>query len=55
MVVRTHEPDGYDCPICRLLRGEATSLTTPDNIVRREEQTAVIVPPPLVGGQPRTP
>lgn len=44
-VIRTHEPQGYGCPICRLLRGEDTSLTTPDNIVHRDEHCAVIVPP----------
>lgn len=44
-VIHTHEPEGYDCLICRLLRGEDTSLTTPDNIVHRDEHSAVIVPP----------
>ncbi|GAA5016834.1 HIT family protein [Actinopolymorpha pittospori] len=44
-VIRSHEPEGYDCPICRLMHGENTSLTTPDNIVHRDEHSAVIVSP----------
>jgi histidine triad (HIT) family protein len=44
-VTRSHEPAGYRCPFCTLLRGESTPISTPDNIVFRDESTAVIVSP----------
>ncbi|WP_152360247.1 HIT family protein [Microlunatus speluncae] len=40
---RSHEPVGYDCPFCRLLSGGSTPISTQDNLVYRDEATAVIV------------
>ena len=42
---RSHEPAGYSCPFCRLLSGESTPISTPDNIVYRDDATAVLVAP----------
>ena len=29
----THEPEGYDCPFCRLQRGECNERNQPDDVV----------------------
>lgn len=44
-MTRSHEPDGYECPFCLLLQGKSTPISTPDNLVYRDEQTAVLVSP----------
>jgi histidine triad (HIT) family protein len=44
-VIRSHEPDGYQCPFCTLLRGDSTPISTPENLVYRDEATAVVVSP----------
>lgn len=31
-----HAPDGYDCPFCRLARGEANRFTSRDDLVYRD-------------------
>jgi histidine triad (HIT) family protein len=43
--MRSHEPAGYDCPFCRLLSGGSTPISTQDNVVHRDDSTAVIVSP----------
>jgi histidine triad (HIT) family protein len=40
-----HEPSGYDCPFCRLLRGEETERNRLDDVVWRDEATAAFVSP----------
>lgn len=52
LIMRRHQPDGYDCPFCRLLRGEATDLSTPAGIVAQHERVAVIVNPASWNGRP---
>jgi histidine triad (HIT) family protein len=42
---RSHEPEGYSCPFCVLLSGGSTPISTPDNLVYRDNATAVFVAP----------
>jgi histidine triad (HIT) family protein len=42
---RSHEPAGYACPFCRVLAGESTPISTPENVVFRDHATAVLVAP----------
>lgn len=41
----SHEPPGYDCPFCRIVRREATDRTRPDQVVERTVDTATWVNP----------
>ena len=41
----THEPPGYDCPFCRLLRGVETEHNRLDDIVWRDERTTAFIAP----------
>ncbi len=43
--MRTHEPRGYRCPFCRLLRGEETDRNLASDIVYRDAETAAFVSP----------
>ena len=40
-----HEPAGYACPFCRLLRGEETERNRLDDVVLRERATTAFVAP----------
>ena len=40
-----HEPPGYACPFCRLLRGDETEQNRLDDIVWRGERAAAFVSP----------
>lgn len=41
----SHEPAGYDCPFCRLLRGVETEHNRLDDIVWQDERTTAFVAP----------
>ena len=41
----SHAPPGYDCPFCRIVRGEATEWTRPDQAVERTAHTVTWVNP----------
>jgi histidine triad (HIT) family protein len=47
-----HEPPGYDCPFCRLLRGVETERNRLDDVVWRDDRTTAFVSPKW---WPRTP
>lgn len=49
--MRSHEPVGYDCPFCRLLRGENTPISTPAGIVHQDDHVGVIVNPASWNGR----
>ncbi len=38
-----HAPPGYDCPFCKLARGEATAVSTPDDIVYRDDEVFAFI------------
>ncbi len=38
-----HAPDGYDCPFCRLARGENTSLSSQADLVYRDADVIALV------------
>ncbi|MDX6477236.1 MAG: histidine triad family protein [Gaiellaceae bacterium] len=40
-----HEPPGYDCPFCRLLRGVETEQNRLDDIVWQDERTSAFISP----------
>jgi histidine triad (HIT) family protein len=40
-----HEPPGYDCPFCRVLRGVDSEKNTQNDIVWRDERTAALISP----------
>lgn len=40
-----HEPAGYDCPFCRLVRGEEGRWNLQDDVVWRDERTTAFVAP----------
>jgi histidine triad (HIT) family protein len=44
-VTASHEPRGYDCPFCRLLRGGETEHNTHADIVWRDDHTCAFVSP----------
>lgn len=31
-----HAPEGYDWPVCRLAQGEATNVSTQDDVIYRD-------------------
>lgn len=39
-----HAPDGYDCPFCRLARGDDTRLSSQEDIVFRDDDVFAFVP-----------
>jgi histidine triad (HIT) family protein len=39
----SHAPPGYDCPFCRLARGEATVLSSQQDVVYRDEHVTAFV------------
>jgi histidine triad (HIT) family protein len=41
----THEPPGYDCPFCRLVRGVETERNRLDDVVYRDNETTAFVSP----------
>jgi histidine triad (HIT) family protein len=43
--VISHAPADYDCPFCRIVAGEATERTRPDQVVERTAETATWVNP----------
>lgn len=43
--MHNHEPPGYDCPFCRVARGEPTKYTTEEQVVERTEHTVSFVSP----------
>lgn len=40
-----HAPDDYDCPFCRVVRGEASRRNRPDHVVHRDALTTALVAP----------
>jgi histidine triad (HIT) family protein len=38
-----HAPDGYDCPFCRLVRGFATSASSQDDVVYRDDEVTAFI------------
>ena len=38
-----HAPDAYDCPFCRLANGLATSRSTQDDVIWRDDATTAFV------------
>jgi histidine triad (HIT) family protein len=40
-----HEPVGYDCPFCRLLRGVETERNRLDDVVWRDDLTTAFISP----------
>jgi histidine triad (HIT) family protein len=38
-----HEPEGYDCPFCRVVRGEDTRGTTQRDVVLRDESVTAFM------------
>jgi histidine triad (HIT) family protein len=40
-----HEPPGYECPFCRLLRGVETERNRLDDVVWRDDRTTAFVSP----------
>lgn len=38
-----HAPPGYDCPFCRLARGESTAASTPDHVILRSDDVFVVM------------
>ncbi len=47
-----HEPPGYDCPFCRLLRGVETERNRLADVVWRDETTTAFVSPKWWPGNP---
>src|SRR5262249_50014472 len=47
-----HEPPGYDCPFCRLLRGVEPEHNTLADIVSRDERTCAFISPKWWAGNP---
>jgi histidine triad (HIT) family protein len=41
----SHEPPGYDCPFCRVARGEETDYNRHDDVVWRDPETVAFVSP----------
>ena len=41
----SHAPPGYDCPFCRISRGESTNLNTLDAVVHRDDDVFVVMSP----------
>ena len=41
----THEPAGYACPFCRLVRGEEGRWNLQDDVVCRDDRTTAFVAP----------
>ena len=38
-----HAPDGYDCPFCRLVRGFATSASSQEDMVYRDDDVTAFI------------
>lgn len=38
-----HAPEGYDCPFCRLARGKATSVSTQDDMIYRDDDVTAFM------------
>jgi len=51
-VTTGHEPPGYDCPFCRLLRGVETEHNRLADIAWRDEQTCAFISPKWWAGNP---
>jgi histidine triad (HIT) family protein len=43
--VTTHEPEGYDCPFCRLVAGEETEHNRQADVVYRSEDVIAFISP----------
>jgi histidine triad (HIT) family protein len=43
--VHNHEPPGYECPFCRLVRGEETERNRLTDVVLRRSGTTAVVSP----------
>ncbi|MFB9906368.1 HIT family protein [Allokutzneria oryzae] len=39
----THAPEGYDCPMCRLVRGVGTRMSPPEAVFYRDDHTVALV------------
>jgi histidine triad (HIT) family protein len=39
-----HAPTGYDCPFCRLARGEETGKSSPADVIYQDDQVMALVP-----------
>ncbi|MGH3488260.1 MAG: HIT family protein [Actinopolymorphaceae bacterium] len=50
--MRRHEPEGYDCPFCRLLRRADTEQEVPGGIVHVDDHLGVIVNHTSWNGRP---
>jgi histidine triad (HIT) family protein len=39
-----HGPPGYDCPFCRLARGDRSALSTQDDVVYHDDTVTAFIP-----------
>lgn len=44
-MIYTHEPEDYDCPFCRLVRGQEDEINKQEYIVYQDSKTIVYIAP----------